>query len=147
MIDMPGARILLVEDDEMLRELILRNLERRGHDVRVAEDAHTALAHLRTDPFDLILLDICLPDETGWEVLRTAQKEGKLSPVELNGNAGRLPVVVLSAVRVSPGRLQEFHPLAYLPKPFPMDAVLRLASEAAGRRNGDVVSEQEEAES
>jgi CheY-like chemotaxis protein len=145
--DMPGARILVVEDDEMLRELILRNLERRGHEVRVAEDAHTALAHLRTDPFDLILLDICLPDETGWEVLRTAQKEGKLSPVELNGNAGRLPVVVLSAVRVSPGRLQEFHPLAYLPKPFPMDAVLRLASEAAGRRNGDAVSEQEEAES
>ena len=142
---MPGARILVVEDDEMLGELILRNLERRGHDVRVAEDAHTALAHLRTDPFDLILLDICLPDETGWEVLRTAQKEGKLSPLELDGNAGRLPVVVLSAVRVSPGRLQEFHPLAYLPKPFPMDAVLRLASEAAGRRNGDVVSEQEEA--
>ena len=142
---MPGASILVVEDDEMLRELILRNLERRGHDVRAAEDAHTALAHLRTAPFDLILLDICLPDETGWEVLRTAQKEGKLSPVELNGNAGRLPVVVLSAVRVSPGRLQEFHPLAYLPKPFPMDAVLRLASEAAGRRNGDVVSEQEEA--
>jgi CheY-like chemotaxis protein len=143
--DMPGARILVVEDDEMLRELILRNLERRGHDVRVAENAHTALAHLRTDPFDLILLDICLPDQTGWEVLRTAQKEGKLSPLELDGNAGRLPVVVLSAVRVSPGRLQEFHPLAYLPKPFPMDAVLRLASEAAGRRNGDVVSEQEEA--
>ena len=143
---MPGARILVVEDDEMLRELILRNLERRGHDVRVAEDAHTALAHLRTAPFDLILLDICLPDETGWEVLRTAQKEGKLSSVALNGNTGRLPVVVLSAVRVSPGRLQEFHPLAYLPKPFPMDAVLRLASEAAGRRNGDVVCEQEELE-
>lgn len=142
---MPGARILVVEDDEMLRELILRNLERRGHDVRAAEDAHTALAHLRTAPFDLILLDICLPDETGWEVLRTAQKEGKLSPVELDGNARRLPVVVLSAVRVSPGRLQEFHPLAYLPKPFPMEAVLRLASEAAGRRNGDLVSEQEEA--
>ncbi len=141
---MPGARILLVEDDEMLRELILRNLERRGHDVRVAEDAHTALAHLRTAPFDLILLDICLPDETGWEVLRTAQKEGKLSPLELNGHAGQLPVVVLSAVRVSPGRLQEFHPLAYLPKPFPIEALLRLASEAVGRRNGDVVSEQEE---
>jgi DNA-binding response OmpR family regulator len=63
---MPGARILLVEDDEVLRELILRNLEAREHDVRVAEDAHSALAHLRTTPFDLIILDICLPDETGW---------------------------------------------------------------------------------
>ena len=138
---MPGARILLVEDDEVLCGLILRNLEARGHDVRVAEDARTALVHLRAVPFDLVILDINLPDQTGWEVLRTAQKEGRLSPLQLNGHAGQLPVVVLSAVRVSPGRLQEFHPLAYLPKPFPMDAILRLAAEAASRRNGEVVSE------
>lgn len=138
---MPGARILLVEDDEILRELILRNLEARGHDVRVAEDAHSALAHLRTTPFDLIILDICLPDQTGWEVLRTAQKEGRLPVLQMNGHAGQLPVVVLSAVRVSPQRLQEFHPLAYLPKPFPMEAILRLAKEAAHRRSGEAVSE------
>jgi DNA-binding response OmpR family regulator len=138
---MPGARILLVEDDEVLCELILRNLEIRGHDVRIAEDAQAALAHLRTAPFDLVILDINLPDQTGWEVLRTAQKEDRLSPLHLNGSAGQLPVVVLSAVRVSPARLQEFHPLAYLPKPFPMDAILRLAAEAASRRNGEVVSE------
>jgi CheY-like chemotaxis protein len=138
---MPGARILLVEDDEVLRELILRNLEAREHDVRVAEDAHSALAHLRTTPFDLIILDICLPDETGWEVLRTAQKEGRLPPLQMNGHTGQLPVVVLSAVRVSLQRLQEFHPLAYLPKPFPMEAILSLAAEAAKRRNGEAVSE------
>lgn len=141
-----GACILLVEDDGMLRELILRNLEARGHDVRIAEDAHTALAHLRATPFDLILLDINLPDQTGWEVLRTAQKEGCLSPLELDGHAGPLPVVVLSAVRVSPSRLQEFHLLAYLPKPFPMEAILRLAKEVARRRNGEVVPEEEDAE-
>jgi len=145
-IDMPGARILLVEDDEVLRELILRNLQARGHDVRVAADARTALAHLRATPFDLIILDICLPDQTGWEILRTALKEGRLSPLQMNGNAGQLPVVVLSAVRVSPRRLQEFHPLAYLPKPFPMEAILRLAREAARRRNGEDVSEQEDEE-
>jgi CheY-like chemotaxis protein len=146
-IAMPGARILLVEDDDVLRELILRNLEARGHDVRVAEDARTALAHLRATLFDLILLDICLPDQTGWEVLRTAQKEGNISALERNGNAGQLPVAVLSAVRVSPRRLREFRPLAYLPKPFPMDALLRLATEAASRRNGDEVPEQQESES
>ena len=144
---MPGARILLVEDDQVLCELILRNLEARGHDVRTAEDAHTALTHLRATPFDLIILDICLPDETGWEVLRTAQKEGRLPALQMNGHFGQLPVVVLSAVRVSPRRLQEFHPLAYLPKPFPMDAILHLAAEAAKRRNGDEVYEQEESES
>lgn len=141
---MPGACILLVEDDDVLRELILRNLQRRGHDVRVAENAHTALAYLRVTPFDLILLDINLPDQTGWEVLRIAQKEKKLSPLHVNGHDGQLPVVVLSAVCVNTCRLQEFHPLAYLPKPFPMEAVLRLAAEAALRSNGEIVPEQED---
>lgn len=144
---MSGAHILLVEDDEVLCKLILRNLAARGYDVCTAENAQAALHQLRTMPFDLIILDICLPDETGWEVLRTAQKEGRLPPLQMNGHAGKLPVVVLSAVRVSPRRLQEFHPLAYLPKPFPMEAILRLAAEAAQRRNGDEVHEQAEEES
>src|SRR5204862_769458 len=77
-----------------------------------------------------------LPDQTGWEVLRTTQREGQLHPEVLEGYGKLLPVVVLSAVRVSPRRLAEFHPLAYLPKPFPMEALLRLAAEAASRRNG-----------
>ena len=142
---MPGARILLVEDDEVLCKLIVRNLEARGHDMHIAEDAHTALAQLRANPFDLILLDICLPDETGWEVLRVAQKQGWLSSLN-NGNDGQLPVVVLSAVRVSPRRLAEFRPVAYLPKPFPLDSLLRLAAEAASRRVGGAANGQENAE-
>jgi DNA-binding response OmpR family regulator len=131
---MPGARILLVEDDEILRDVVRRNLEVREHDVCIAEDAESALMHLRTAPFDLIVLDINLPDQTGWEVLRTAQREGWLRPQEINGDGNKLPVVVLSAVPVSPRRLVEFHPLAYLPKPFPMEVLLRLAVEASLHR-------------
>jgi CheY-like chemotaxis protein len=132
---MTGARILLVEDDEVLRDLIGRNLEVRGHEVREAEDAQSALAQLRATVFDLIVLDICLPDQTGWDVLRTALREGRVAPLDVVGEEQKLPVVVLSAVRVSPRRIAEFHPLAYLPKPFPIEALLRLAAEAAGRRN------------
>lgn len=143
---MTGARILLVEDDEVLRDLIGRNLEARGHDVRFAENAQKALALLCTTPFDLIVLDINLPDQTGWEVLRIAQKKGWLAPLQVNEHNGQLPVVVLSAVRVSKQRLQEFHPLAYLPKPFPMEAILRLAKEAASRRDGESVAGGEEIE-
>ena len=132
---MAGARILLVEDDEVLRDLIGRNLEVRGHEVSEAEDARSALAQLRATVFDLIVLYICLPDQTGWDVLRTALREGRVAPLDLVGEEQKLPVVVLSAVRVSPRRLAEFHPLAYLPKPFPIEALLRLAAEAAGRRN------------
>src|SRR5437016_5844557 len=131
---MSGARILLVEDDEVLCDLINRNLEAREHEVSIAGDAQTALAFLRATAYDLIVLDINLPDQTGWDVLRAALSEGSVKPLVVEGQGEKLPVVVLSAVRVGPGRLAEFHPLAYLPKPFPMDALLRLAAEAAQRR-------------
>ncbi|MBO0783912.1 MAG: response regulator [Ktedonobacteraceae bacterium] len=127
---MQGATILLIEDDDILRSVIKRNLEIRGHRVNVAVDAAQAVQHLRDEHFDLIFLDINLPDQTGWDVLRAARSESGFLQQEVDG---KLPVVVLSAVRVSPQRLAEFHPLAYLPKPFPMEAVLRLASEAALR--------------
>jgi DNA-binding response OmpR family regulator len=133
---MPGAHILLVEDDEVLCDLVQRNLSMRGHDVTIAVDVKGALRHLRTNEFDLILLDINLPDQTGWDILRTAQQEGLIQPIVMEGHKGKIPVVILSAVRVSPRRLAEFHPLAYLPKPFPMDALLRLAAEAARRKEG-----------
>lgn len=141
---MPGARILLVEDDAVIADLLRRNLRARGHEVSVAEDAQSALGYLQVAPFDLIILDINLPDLTGWEVLRTALQQGWLSPQEIDGEGQKLPVVVLSAVRASPRRLTEFRPLAYLPKPFPMEAILRLATEAAARRNGEATNQTEE---
>ena len=130
-----GARILLVEDDEVLRDLSERNLRIRGHDVAIAGDVQEALSYLRTHTFDLILLDINLPYKTGWDILRIAQEEGILLAQRIDSDEQKLPVVVLSAVRVSPRRMAEFHPLAYLPKPFPMDALLRLAAEAVQRRD------------
>ena len=139
--DSSGARILVVEDDEILCDIISRNLQARGHEVDVAVDAHAALAYLRATTYDLIVLDINLPDQTGWYVLRTALGEGHIKPLVVEGQGEKLPVVVLSAVRVGPARLAEFHPLAYLPKPFPMDALLRLAAEAAERRTPDIASE------
>lgn len=137
---MPGARILLVEDDEVLRDLIERNLQARDHTVSVAGDVQEALKHLREGSFDLTFLDINLPDKTGWDILRIAQDEGVLHIQDFEGEGQKLPVVVLSAVHVSPRRLAEFHPLAYLPKPFPMDALLRLAAEATQRREENAFS-------
>ena len=139
---MSGARILLVEDDEVLCDLVNRNLEAREHEVSIAGDAQTALTFMRATTYDLIVLDIKLPDQTGWDVLRAALSEGRIKPLVVEGLGEKLPVVVLSAVRVGPGRLAEFHPLAYLPKPFPMDALLRLAAEAAQRRTTSVSSKE-----
>ena len=108
-------RILIVEDEASLRRIIARNLTRRGDLVQEAETAEGAVSLLRAGQVDLILLDICLPDRSGWDVLR-----------DMRDRQVSVPTIVISAVRVSPQRLAEFRPLAYLPKPFPLDALLRL---------------------
>jgi DNA-binding response OmpR family regulator len=108
-------RVLLVDDAPTFRAVIARVLTSRGYTVREAGDAAEALAALRDEPPELMLLDINLPDRTGWDVLRDLSAAGQ-----------HVPTVVLSAVRVNQARLTEFRPLAYLPKPFPIDALLRL---------------------
>jgi DNA-binding response OmpR family regulator len=109
------GRVLVVEDEAPLRRVIARNLTSRGVQVREAATADEALQAVATELPDLLLLDINLPDRTGWDVLRG-----------LNQRSVQVPTIVVSAVRVSQSRLDEFHPMAYLPKPFPIEALLRL---------------------
>lgn len=112
------SSVLVVEDEAALRMIIRRNLERRGVRVEEARTAAEALAALRGPLPDLLLLDINLPDRTGWDVLREARR------------SGRVPrTVVVSAVRVSPERLREFAVDAYLPKPFPIESLVGLISD------------------
>ena len=118
---MANKRILLVEDDETLAKIVERNLVTRGHSVVVVGTAEQALSRIVEDQPDIVLLDIMLPDRSGWDVLRRLQTY-HISP----------QVIVISAVRVSPERLREFKPLAYLPKPFPLEALLRVIDRASG---------------
>ncbi len=111
-------RVLIVEDEPTLRRLILRNLTSRGHEVREAATAAEARAMLEKELPDLMLLDVNLPDRSGLDVLRDLQQQGK-----------SVPTIVVSAVRIPRTRLEELKPLAYLPKPFPLDALLRLVSD------------------
>jgi DNA-binding response OmpR family regulator len=107
--------VLLVEDDDAFARVIERNLTTRGVFVRRAGTAVDACAAIAAARPDLLLLDINLPDRTGWDVLR--------DPATI---AARIPVIVLSATPLKPERLAEFKPLAHLPKPFPLDVLLRL---------------------
>ncbi len=111
---MSGGYLLLIEDDEPLASLLSAHLRAHGYAVTVAPTAEAAEALLaeRAHP-DLILLDINLPGETGWSVLRSEAFEA----------AGRPPVVVASAMSVSPARLREFGVAGYLPKPFGLDTL------------------------
>lgn len=108
------SHVLLIEDDETLGRLLSAHLRARGYQVSVASTAESATDQLGSGlrP-DIVILDINLPGETGWSVLRSKAFE----------EAGRPPVVVASAMSVSPARLREFGVAGYLPKPFAMETL------------------------
>lgn len=127
--DDPASPILLVEDDETLGNLLAQHLRAHGHKVVVAGSTEATISALADGlrP-SLVLLDINLPGETGWSVLRS----------EAFAAAGRPPVVVASAMSVSPARLREFGVAGYLPKPFALETLRstidRLLAEASAAR-------------
>jgi excisionase family DNA binding protein len=79
--------ILIVDDDERLREFVRVNLEMEGYSVVEAADAEQGLAALDEEPPDLILLDVMMPKVDGWEMLRRVQ--------ERHG-VGSIPVIMFS---------------------------------------------------
>ena len=64
------VRILVVDDEEVIRDVLGTLLEREGYDVSVAPTAGEALALFEAEPYDLILLDLMLPDRPGLELMR-----------------------------------------------------------------------------
>jgi excisionase family DNA binding protein len=82
-----GPLILLVDDDERVRELVRVNLEFEGYTVREAGSADEGLAAIEDARPDLILLDVMMPQVDGWEMLRRVQ--------ERHG-VGAIPVVMFS---------------------------------------------------
>jgi DNA-binding response OmpR family regulator len=75
------ARILLVEDEEALAEGLRVNLERKHYDVDVAGDGRTGLARAHERRYDLILLDIRLPEIDGFEVCQRLRQDGNFTPI------------------------------------------------------------------
>jgi two-component system, cell cycle response regulator DivK len=64
------AKILIVEDNEMNRDMLARRLQRRGYDVLVAVDGEQGLATAQKESPDLVLMDMSLPALDGWEATR-----------------------------------------------------------------------------
>lgn len=83
------ARILLVEDNEMNRDMLSRRLARRGYDVVIAIDGAEGLRLGRSVNPDLILMDMSLPEMDGWEVTRRLKAGAP--------NVSRVPVIALTA--------------------------------------------------
>ena len=84
-----AARILVVDDTEANRDLLSRRLEKQGHRVAAVDSGAAALDRLRAEPFDLVLLDIMMPDMNGYEVLERLKADRELR---------HLPVIMITAI-------------------------------------------------
>ena len=109
--DDASARILVVDDNEANRDLLVRRLRREGHATQVAVNGRDALAMLLDDTFDLILLDIMMPEMNGYELLERMRADDVLRHV---------PVILISALDDTDSITKgiELGADDYLPKPF-----------------------------
>jgi DNA-binding response OmpR family regulator len=78
-----GGRILIIEDEPLIRKLLGIALRRSGHTVHACPDGPTGLRRLRSGRYDLLLTDFRLPGMTGIEVVRAAREKGIEIPVVL----------------------------------------------------------------
>ncbi len=84
------AKILLVEDNEMNRDMLSRRLQRRGFDVELAFDGRQGVEMARSGGYDLILMDMSLPEIDGWEAtrqLRAVPETEKVPIIALTAHA------------------------------------------------------------
>lgn len=112
-----SAHILVVDDDNRLRSLLQRFLRDNGFYISVAKNAAEARERLRDYKFDLLIVDIMMPEETGLEFLEKLRRESSM------------PVIMLTAMGETEDRIAGLETGAddYLPKPFePKELVLRI---------------------
>ena len=88
------AKILLVEDNEMNRDMLSRRLQRRGFEVGVAVDGLSGVERAMEGGWDLILMDMSLPEIDGWEATRRIRA----------GATTRVPIIALTAHAMSGDR-------------------------------------------
>jgi len=112
---MPASSILVVEDDAQLRSTLIRFLQQEGYVARGASDGKAALACLRQEPFDIVLLDMHLPRVDGWDVVRSI-RERKLNT----------SIVVLTAAESARKVAEEVGATGYVAKPFALLQLLRV---------------------
>ena len=120
-------RILLVEDHADTRLCLHRLLESRGHRVRSAEDAQSAIALSQREKFDLLIADIGLPDRSGLELLR-----------ELHQRNPELPAIALSGYGMPQdvGNSKEAGFIEHFVKPVDLQKLHAVINTLAAKRNG-----------
>jgi DNA-binding response OmpR family regulator len=124
--------ILLVEDERRIAEFVLRGLKAEGYSVVLAPDGETAMRQLADDDFDLVVLDVMLPDISGKDVCRRMRARGDFTPV-----------LMLSALDRTDDRVSGLQVGAddYLGKPFDFDELVARVAALLRRSKGTMANE------
>lgn len=111
-------RVLIIEDDSAIREMLVRRLTLRGFAVEAMPDGESGLARLRESPPDVLLLDHGLPGISGWDVARKLRADPVLA---------KLPIIALTAHAGEPTRKEALAAGCdvFLTKPVDMKALER----------------------
>ncbi|NOZ59591.1 MAG: response regulator [Euryarchaeota archaeon] len=121
------AKILIVDDEPDIRFIARKILEKAGHSVIEAESGASCLQRLEDEHFDLILLDVVIPDSDGWEVCRR---------IKVNGKTKHIPVVMFTvrAQEEDVERSRECGAEAHISKPFEIRELLRTVERVLNAR-------------
>jgi two-component system, OmpR family, response regulator MprA len=122
---MTRQRILVADDDAVIREAVTEILEIEGYRVLTAADGLEALRLLRQDPPALLILDMRMPGLNGWEVA-----------AEMRSLAIDVPILVMTAARDARAWAAEVAASAYLAKPFELQALVDAVERLSGPRRG-----------
>ena len=121
-----GIRILLADDDEVLRMVQADFLRRFGYDVHAAEDGNAAMKHLSAQMVDLVITDMVMPGSDGVEVIRHIRKTyPQLKIIAISGGGATKRELLLDIARV-------LGVSRTLEKPFTMTALLNAVREVLG---------------
>jgi two-component system response regulator MprA len=109
-------RVLVVEDDDVIRSVLAELVELEGYDVRSAVDGREALTIVDSWRPDTIVLDLMMPRMDGWQFRDEQRKLPQVRDV---------PVIILSAGRHLPSRIATLEPAAIIEKPFDVDVIIQ----------------------
>ena len=131
MIDPTKKRVLVVDDDRSLTELLQMVLEDAGYQVTLAENGREAIVSAAKDPPDLVVLDVVMPEMDGW-----ATSDHLLS----HERTAKIPIIFLSARVQAEDQLRGWYRgcFDYLTKPFDIQELLEKVSQALAEPSDDV---------
>jgi DNA-binding response OmpR family regulator len=115
--------VLVVDDEEEIREVLRLTLTLAGYDVREAEDGKRALASVEVDPPDLIILDVLMPGMNGFDVCRQVRGDS---------HSAHIPILMLSARTDARSKAEGLRAgaTAYLTKPLAAEQLIRHVADA-----------------